>query len=135
MSIVFCSVLYIRKYFVTCQHWSDIRKHNSSSLKEISTDQLENRVFVRGRGEALPPPPLSIASIWIDDVNGLIFVNISIYQYIRDESGGRGRVEVRGRGYDRGGHFPRGRGRPWRRWWSSANPRHAAFKVSWIQAL
>jgi hypothetical protein len=34
----------------------------------------------------------------------------------RDEPGGRGRGEVRGRGNDSGGHFPRGRGRPWRGW-------------------
>ncbi len=54
-----CSVLNI-KYFVTCQHWSDIRKHNSLSFKENIQGSAGNRV---------------VASFWMDDVNGLIFVN------------------------------------------------------------
>jgi hypothetical protein len=44
----------------------------TSSLGEIFTDQLENRVVVRG-GEALLRPPLSTTDFWTDiykhDVN------------------------------------------------------------------
>ncbi len=43
------------------------RIKSMSSLTEIATDQLVNRVVVR-RGDALlrPPPPLSRAGFWTD---------------------------------------------------------------------
>jgi hypothetical protein len=51
------------------------RRTVTSSLNEIFTDQLGNRVVVGGGGALLrPPPPLSIAGfsrrIFKDDVNG-----------------------------------------------------------------
>jgi hypothetical protein len=42
------------------------RRTVTSSLNELSTDQLGNKKRVRREVLSRPPPPLSVAGFWVD---------------------------------------------------------------------